>query len=66
MALRFCSHAGCAGLNILLYIFTESRPSVIPSDEINCLVLTGMSGKNVVVLIVENAESKVVCLGNID
>ena len=66
MALGFCSHACCAGLDILLYEFTESRPSVIPLDEINCLVLTGMSGKNVVVLIAENAELKVICLGNID
>ena len=66
MALGFCSHACCAGLDIFLYEFMESGPSVIPSDEINCLVLTEMSGKNVVMLISENADSKVVYIGNID
>ena len=39
MALGFCLHACCAGLDIFLYKFMESRPSVIPADEINCLVL---------------------------
>ena len=60
MALGFCLHACCAGLDIFLYKFMESGPSVIHSDDINCLVLTRMSGKNVVMLIAENAESKVV------
>ena len=66
MALGFCSHACCAGLDIFLYEFMESGPSVIPADEINCLILTGTSEKNVVMLIVENAELKVVCVGDID
>ena len=38
----------------------ESRPGVIAADEVHCLILTGMSGEDVVVLVVENSEPEVI------
>ena len=49
--LGFSSHAGCTGLTILFYEFTESRPSVISENETSCFVLTRMSGEYVIVLV---------------
>ena len=52
-------HTGSARLTIFLNKFTESGPSIITADEINCFVLARVSGKDVVMLIVQNMELKV-------
>jgi hypothetical protein len=44
MSLGFCSHASRTRLNVFLDEFTESRPSVIATDEVDGLALTRMSG----------------------
>ena len=51
----------------LQYFLTnsESGPGIIAADEVHCLILTRMSGKNVVVLVVENSEPEVVGIRDI-
>ena len=49
--LGFRMHTGSARLTIFLNKFMESGPSVIIADEINHLVLAGVSGKDVVMLV---------------
>ena len=46
----------------LQYFLTnsESGPGIIAADEVHCLILTGMSGEDVVVLVVENSEPEVI------
>ena len=43
----------------------ESRPGVIAADEVHCLILTGMSGEDVVVLVAQNSEPEVVGIGDV-
>ena len=35
-------------------------PGIIVADEVHCLILTRMSGEDVVVLVVENSELEVI------
>ena len=43
----------------------ESGPGIIAADEVHCLILTGMSGEDVVVLVAENSEPEVVGIGGV-
>ena len=43
----------------------ESRPGIIAVDEVHCLILTGMSREDVVVLVVENSELEVIGIGDV-
>ena len=65
MPLGFGSHTSCTRFTIFLDKFTESRPGIIVADEVHCLILTGMSREDVVVLVVENLEPEVVGIGDI-
>ena len=59
MPLGFGSHTSYTRFTIFLEKFMESRPGIIAADEVHCLILTGMSRENVVVLVVENSELEV-------
>ena len=65
MPLGFGSHTSCTRFTIFLDKFTESGPGVIAADEVHCLILTGMSREEVVVLVAENSELEVVEIGDI-
>ena len=65
MPLGFGSHTSCTGFTIFLDKFTESRPGIIAADEVHCLILTGMSGEDVVMLVVENSEPEVIGIRDI-
>ena len=52
MPLGFGSHTSCTGFTIFLDKFMESRPGIIVADEVHCLILTGMSREDVVMLVV--------------
>jgi hypothetical protein len=56
MSLGFGAHTSCTRFTILLDKITESGPGIVATDEVDGLVLTGMSGKDVVVLVAENTE----------
>ena len=56
MPLGFGSHTSCTRFTIFLDKFMESGPGIIAADEVHCLILTGMSREDVVVLVVENSE----------
>ena len=60
MPLGFGSHTSCTRFTIFLDKFAESGPGIIAADEVHCLILTGMSGEDVVVLVAENSELEVV------
>ena len=60
MPLGFGLHTSCTRFTIFLDKFAKSRPGIIAEDEVHCLILTGMSGEDVVVLVVENLEPEVV------
>ena len=60
MPLGFGLHTSCTGLTIFLDKFTESGPGIIAADEVHCLILTGMSREDVVMLVAENSELEVV------
>ena len=60
MPLGFGSHTSCTRFTIFLDKFTESRPGIIVADEVHCLILTRMSGEDVVVLVAENSELEVI------
>ena len=60
MPLGFGSHTSCTRFTIFLDKFMESGPGIIAADEVCCLILTRMSGEDVVVLVVENSEPEVI------
>ena len=60
MPLGFGSHTSCTGFTIFLDKFMESGPGIIAADEVHCLILTGMSREEVVMLVVENSELEVI------
>ena len=62
MPLGFSSHTSCT---IFLDKFTESRPGIIAADEVHCLILTRMSGEDMVMLVVENLELEVIGIGDV-
>ena len=65
MPLGFGLHTSCTGFTIFLDKFMESGPGIIVADEVHCLILTGMSGEDVVVLVAENSELEVVGIRDI-
>ena len=63
VSLGLCSHASRTRLDevdVFLEKFSEARPSVVSMDELHCLVLTWMSGENVVMLVTKNTKSEVI------
>ena len=65
MPLGFGLHTSCTIFTIFLDKFAESGPGIIVVDEVHCLILTGMSGEDVVMLVAENSELEVVGIGDI-
>ena len=65
MPLGFGSHTSCTRFTIFLDKFAESRPGIIVANEVHCLILTGMSREDVVVLVAENSEPEVVGIRDI-
>ena len=65
MPLGFGLHTSCTRFTIFLDKFAESGPGIIAADEVHCLILTGMSGEDVVVLVAENSELEIVGIGDI-
>ena len=65
MPLGFGSHTSCTRFTIFLDEFTESGPGIIVADEVHCLILTGMSREDVVMLVVENLEPEVIGIRDI-
>ena len=65
MPLGFGSHTSCTIFTIFLDKFAESGPGIIVVDEVHCLILTGMSGEDVVMLVAENSEPEVIGIGDI-
>ena len=65
MPLGFGSHTCCTRFTIFLDKFTESRPGINVADEVHCLILTGMSGEDMVMLVVENSEMEVIGIGDV-
>ena len=68
MPLGFGLYTSCTRFTIFLDKFAESRPGIIAADEVHCLILTGMSGEDMVVLVAENSENlepEVIGIGDI-
>ena len=65
MPLGFSLHTSCTRFTIFLDKITESRPGIIVADEVHCLILTGMSREDVVMLVVENSELEVIGIGDV-
>ena len=55
----FC-HASCTRLDVFLDKLSEAGPSIVSMNELYCLVLTRMSGEDVVMLVSKNTKSEVV------
>ena len=60
MPLGFGSHTSCTRFTIFLDKFAESGPGIIAANEVHCLILTGMSREDVVMLVAENLEPEVI------
>ena len=60
MPLWFGLHTSCTRFTIFLDKFMESGPGIVAVDEVHCLILTGMSGEDMVMLIAENLEPEVI------
>ena len=65
MPLGFGSHTSCTRFTIFLDKFTESGQGIIAADEVHCLILTRMSGEDMVMLVVENLELEVIGIGDV-
>ena len=66
MPLGFGSHTSCTRFTtIFLDEFKESGPGIIAADEVHCLILTAMSGEDVLVLVAENSEPEVIGIGDV-
>src|SRR5271168_2771574 len=66
MPLVLRTHTSSARLTIFLDKFTESRPGILTTDEVNGFILTRMSGKDMIMLVAENTEPEIVGVRNID
>ena len=66
MSLGLSLHTSCTRLAIFLDKFAESGPGIVATDEVNGLILTGMSGEDMIMLVVEDSEPEVISVGNID
>ena len=60
MPLGFGSHTSYTRFTIFLDKIVESRPGIVVVDEVHCLILTGMSGEDMIVLVAENSELEVI------
>ena len=65
MPLGFGLYTSCTRFTIFLDKFAESGPGIIAADEVHCLILTGMSGEDMVVLVAENSELEVIGIGDV-
>ena len=59
-------HTSRTRFAIFLDELTEPRPGVVTTDHFYCLVLTWMSRKYVIMLVVENMETEVIRVRNVD
>ena len=50
----------------MLFRSVESGPGIVATDEVSGLILTGMSGEDMIMLVAEDSEPEVVSVGNID
>ena len=66
MPLGFGLHTSGARFDVLLDEFMESRPGIVATDEVNGLILSGVSGKDVVMLVAESMEPEVIRVQNVD
>ena len=66
MPLGLGSHTSGARFDVLLDEFTESGPGIVAMDKVNGLILSGVSGKDVVMLVAENTEPEVIRVRNVD
>ena len=44
---------------------TESGPGIVATDEVNGFVLTGMSGKDVIMLVAKDTKAEVILVRNV-
>ena len=65
MPLVFGSHTSCTRFTTFLDKFVESGPGIIAADEVHCLILTRMSGEDMVMFVVENLELEVIGIGDV-
>ena len=65
MPLGFGLHTSCTRFAILLDKFVESGPGIVVADEVHCLILTRMSGEDMIMLVVENLELEVIGIGDV-
>ena len=66
MSLGLSLHTSCTRFAIFLDKFTESGPGIVATDEVGGLILTGMSGEDMVMLVAEDSEPEVVSVGDIN
>ena len=66
MPLGFGLHTSGARFDVLLDEFTESRPGIVVTDKVNRLILSRVSGEDMVMLVAENVELEVIRVWNID
>ena len=66
MPLRFSSHTSHTRFAILLDEFAETGPSIIAANEVDGLILTRVSGEDMIMLVAENLEPQVIRVGDID
>ena len=66
MTLGLRTHAGNTRLTEFLDISADFGPSVLPTYELESLVLTEMPRKHMVVLVLHNAEAEVVGIGDVN
>ena len=59
-------HTSGTGFAVILDKFSESGPSVVLENKSCCLVLTWVSSKNVIMLVLEYMESKVIGIRDVD
>ena len=66
MTLGFSAHTSSTRLAILLNEVVHTRPSILTLDKTNSLILTGVSSKYVIMLMVEDSETEIGGVGNVD
>ena len=59
-------HTSCARLAIFLDKFAESGPGIVATDEVDGLILTRMSGEDMIMLVAEDSELEVISVRNIN
>ena len=66
MTLGFSAHTSSTRLAILLNEVVHTRPSILTLDKTNSLILTRVSSEYMVMLMVEDLETEVRGVGNVD